>query len=262
MWISSLYVLAGLGVGALIGLTGVGGGSVMTPLLVVGFGQPPLIAVGTDLAFATTIRLIVSSPVARAAAVDWQVVRRLAVGSMPATALVILLLWIAPAHSPGPDRVVRRALVLMLVATAMAVALQGTARRLGLRLTAASLTRVEKFRPAATIVAGCIVGVVAALTSVGAGAVMLTVLAGLYPLRLSHERLVATGIAHALPLTIIAAAGHALLGHLDVAALGLLLLGAVPGALLSQRTAWRMPPVVLRPVLATVLIGGAVRLMA
>lgn len=99
------------------------------------------------------------------------------------------------------------------------------------------------------------------LTSVGAGALTATLLAALYPLRLTGDRLVATDIAHALPLTIVAAAGHAALGHLDVAVLGLLLIGAVPGAQLAQRARRRAPVRVLRPVLATLLVGGAARML-
>jgi hypothetical protein len=261
MWLASLYVLAGLGVGALIGFTGIGGGSVMTPLLMLGFGLPPSVAVGTDLAFAAVTRLIASAASPQPGAIDWAVVRRLLSGSVPAAALVLLVLWLAPTEAVSADRVVRGALVLMLVLTALSIALQSVAQRLGLRLTAAALVRVERLRPAATIAAGVLVGAAVTLTSVGSGALMVTLLALLYPLRLSGARLVATDLAHALPLTVLAAVGYAALGHLDFAALGLLLTGAVPGALLAQRT--RVPAFLraLRPLLALVVLGGAAWLL-
>ena len=261
MWTSVLYASAGLGVGALIGLTGIGGGSIMTPILIFGFGQSPSVAVGTALTFSATTRFVASPPGTTAATVDWQVVRRLAYGSVPATLAVLLALWFAPPLSRVPDRIMREGLGLMLLATAAAVLFQGAAQQLGLRWTAAALDRAERATPVLTVFAGVVVGVAVVLTSVGAGALTVTLLAALYPLRLTGDRLVATDIAHALPLTIAAAAGHAALGHLDVAVLGLLLLGAVPGAQLAQRAKWRAPVRVLRPVLATLLVGGAARML-
>ncbi len=259
MWTSLHYVVAGLGVGALIGMTGVGGGSVMTPILMFGFGQPPAVAVGTDLAFAATVRFVASTPDSTGATVDWEVVRRLACGSVPATLVVFALLWFAPPQSQAPAWIMREGLGAMLLATAAAVVFQGRAQQFGLHWTAKALDRAERYKPWLTILGGALVGLAVMLTSVGAGALTVTLLAALYPLRLTGHRLVATDIAHALPLTIAAAAGHAALGHLDVTALGLLLLGAVPGALLAQRTTWRAPVRLLRPVLATLLLGGAAR---
>jgi hypothetical protein len=149
----------------------------------------------------------------------------------------------------------------MLFATAAGVLGQTALRALGLRLTARALATSERLKPSLTVLAGIVIGVAVTLTSVGAGAVASVLLASLYPLRLQGERLVATDLAYALPLTIVAAGGHAALGHLDVGILGLLLMGAVPGALLAQRTRWRMPPKVFRPVLATVLLACAVRVL-
>jgi uncharacterized membrane protein YfcA len=261
MWTSLLYVVAGLGVGALIGLTGIGGGSVMTPILMFGFGQPPAVAVGTDLAFAATTRFVASTPGSTGATVDWQVVRRLAYGSVPATLAVFALLRFAPPQSQAPPWIMREGLGAMLLATAAAVAFQGRAQQFGLQWTASALERAERWKPPLTVLGGALVGLAVMLTSVGAGALTVTLLAALYPLRLTGDRLVATDIAHALPLTIAAAAGHAALGHLDVTVLGLLLIGAVPGALLAQRTKWRAPTRLLRPLLATLLIGGAARVL-
>ena len=257
-----LYVAAGLGVGGLIGLTGIGGGSLMTPVLVLGFGQSPAVAVGTDLAFAATTRFVASTPSNGPGQVDWEVVRRLAYGSVPAALAVLAAMWASPRASAAVDRWMLVSLAGMLLATAAGVLCQDWLRSLGLRLTAHSLATSERLKPALTILAGVGIGVAVTLTSVGAGAVASVLLASLYPLRLNGGRLVATDLAYALPLTVVAAAGHAALGHLDVGVLGLLLLGAVPGALLVQRAQWRIPVQVFRAILAVVLLACAMRILS
>ena len=261
MLASIVYIATRFVVGGVVGLTGIGGGSLLTPILVFAFGQPPAVAVGTDLAFAATTRLVASGMLGQAHRVDWKIVRYLLVGSIPAALTVLIGLWLAPRYAQLSDRVLVRSLAASLVATAAAVLCQSQLRRLGLRATAGALARSERLRPWLTVLAGLVVGISVTLTSVGAGAVASALLVGVYPLRLSGERLVATDIAFALPLTLVAAGGHAALGHLDLAVLGRLLLGAVPSALLVRWIGWRIPQPVFRPALAILLVGCAARML-
>ena len=254
---AALYIVAGLLVGGLIGLTGIGGGSLMTPILIFGFGQAPPTAVATALAFSATTKLAVTAPLSQSRRIDWGVAGRLALGSVPAALGVLAWLWLTPRPSPLVDRLIVQGLACLLVLTGLAILLQAPLRRLGLRSTAAALPRMESLKPYLTVLLGVLVGMTVTLTSVGAGALASVVLLYLYPLRLTGDRLVATDIAYALPLTIVAALGHAALGHLDLGQLGLLLLGSVPAALLAHRTSWRVPPSLFRPAMALLLIAWA-----
>jgi uncharacterized membrane protein YfcA len=257
-----LYASAGFLVGAMVGLTGVGGGSLMTPILMLVFGQPATTAVGTDLVFASITKLAATVSYGQTRRVDWPVVGRLAIGSLPASAAVILWFWLTR-RTPGVvDGLVLKALAAMLVVTAFGLLGQTLFRRFGVQLTAASLNRTERFRPALTVATGIVLGVAVTLTSVGAGALGVVALLYLYPLRLTADRLVATDIAHALPLTLVAGLGHASLGHLDAPILGCLLLGSIPGVLLASRLTIRLPQVITRVMVATMLmlVGGRILL--
>lgn len=248
-----LFVVAGLVVGGLIGLTGIGGGSLLTPILVFGFGQSPAVAVGTALGLSAVARLVAAGPLGAGRQVDWRIVRRLSLGSLPAAAGVLLWLALTPRSPGGADRLVLQGLAFMLLATGLGLLAQGALQRVGLRLTAASLARVQRAKPALTIGLGTLIGIAVSLTSIGGGALASAALVSLYPLRLSGQRLVATSIAYALPLTVVAALGHAALGQIDVAALGLLLLGAIPAVLLARRATWRLAGGALRPLLGAAL---------
>ena len=248
------YVAAGLLVGAMVGLTGVGGGSLMTPILVLAFGQSPVVAVGTDLLFSATTKIAATASFGYSRRVDWRVVGRLALGSVPGSASVIIWFWLTR-HSPpsAVDRVVVHCLAVMLVVTAAGLLLQRPLQRFGLRLTAAALERGERWSPAVTVATGLAIGATVTLTSVGAGALGTVALLYLYPLRLAGSRLVATDIAHALPVTIIAGLGHGVLGHVNLPVLGYLLLGSVPGVLLASRATIRLPQAVTRGLIAVML---------
>jgi len=256
-----LYVVAGLVVGVLIGLTGVGGGSLMTPILVMGFGQSPVIAVGTDLVFAATTKCVAVTSFGYQRRVDWRVVGRLAIGSLPSATAVIVWFWLTPRAEPVIDHVIMRGLAVMLVVTALGLLSQDRLQRLGLQLTAVSLERVQRYKPALTIATGALLGAAVTLTSVGAGALGVVALLYLYPLRLTPDRLIATDIAHALPVTIIAGLGHAALGHVNLPTLGLLLLGSIPGVLFASRTMIRLPQAVTRTLIAAMLIAAAARVV-
>lgn len=256
-----LYMLVGLLVGTLVGLTGVGGGSMMTPILMLFFGQAPSVAVGTDLLFAATTKLVATASFGVSKRVDWRVVGRLLLGSVPGTLAVTVLFWLTRHSAGAADALITRCLALLLAATAIGLLLQNPLRRLGLRFTARWLESVERHKILLTALAGLILGVSVTLTSVGAGALGVVLLLALYPLRLNGDRLVATDIAHALPITFIAAAGHALLGHVNFSALSALLLGSIPGVLIASRIALRLPQRLTRTFIALMLGAVSERLL-
>ncbi|HTB27430.1 MAG TPA: sulfite exporter TauE/SafE family protein [Steroidobacteraceae bacterium] len=248
-----LYVLCGLIVGALVGLTGVGGGSLMTPILVLVFGQPPAVAVGTDLMFSASTKLVATASFGFSRRVDWRIVGRLAVGSIPAAAAVLVWFWFDHRPPGAVDQLISRCLAVILALAAVAVLLQDPLRRLGLSFAATWLSGAERHKIALTVVAGALLGVGVTMTSVGAGALGVAVLVALYPLRLPSDRLVATDIAHALPITAIAAAGHAFLGHVNLRVLACLLVGSIPGVILATRATIRLPPQLTRTLIAIML---------
>jgi len=248
-----LYVAAGFLVGTLVGLTGVGGGSMMTPILMLFFGQSPAVAVGTDLLFAATTKLVATASFGFSRRVDWPIVGRLLLGSIPGSAVVVFGLWLTR-HSPkAADTATSHALAIILAFTALALIFQSPLQRLGLKVTARTLLHVERHKLALTALAGLVLGVAVTLTSVGAGALGVVMLLALYPLRLTADRLVATDIAHALPITLIAGLGHAFLGHVNFNALAILLLGSIPGVLIASRITLRLPARITRTLIAVML---------
>jgi uncharacterized protein len=248
-----LYVAAGLFVGIMVGLTGVGGGSLMTPILVLLFGQSPVVAVGTDLMFSATTKLAATASFGYSRRVDWRIVGRLAIGSLPGAAGVIVwFFWMRRAPSVE-NRIIPECLGVMLGLTAIGLLFQTLLQQLGLKVIGGWLERAERFKLPLTIVTGLLLGVGVTLTSVGAGALGVVALLALYPLRLTTDRLVATDIAHALPVTLVAALGHASLGHVNLPILACLLLGSVPGVLIASRIVIRIPPMLTRTLIAIVL---------
>jgi uncharacterized protein len=248
-----LYSFAGLFVGVMVGLTGVGGGSLMTPILVLLFGQSPAIAVGTDLVFSATTKLVATASFGYSHRVDWRIVGRLALGSIPGASAVALWFYLTRGSAGVIESVIAHALAIILAVAAVALLLQRPLRVLGVKLTASWLERAERITLPLTIAAGLLVGVGVTLTSVGAGALGVVALFALYPLRLTGDRLVATDIAHALPVTIIAATSHALLGHVNPSVLGYLLIGSIPGVLLSSRATIRLPAQLTNSLIALML---------
>src|SRR5580692_1852400 len=256
-----LYVAAGLFVGIMVGLTGVGGGSLITPNLVLLFGQSPVMAVGTDLMFSATTKLAATASFGYSRRVDWRIVGRLAVGSLPGAAGVLLAFWLLR-RAPGvQNHLIVNCLAVLLGLTAVGLLLQSLLHRWGIRVTGKWLERAERYKLPLTIITGLFVGVGVTLTSVGAGALGAVALLYLYPLRLTPDRLVATDIAHALPVTFIAAAGHATLGHVNLPVLACLLLGSVPGVLIASRTVVRIPPMVTRVLIAIMLAVVSQRML-
>ncbi len=252
--IDPLYALAGVAVGILVGMTGVGGGSLMTPLLVLAFGFHPATAVGTDLLYAAATKSVGTAVHGFNGTVDWKVVRRLALGSVPATLLTLILLARARSDFTGAEHVITVTLGVALIATAVSI----LARRRIVGIFARRFDGMTEARIARlTVLLGATLGVLVSLSSVGAGALGMTVLLILYP-QVPTNRLVGSDIAHAVPLTLIAGAGHWAMGSVDGHLLISLLAGSIPGIVAGSLLSSRMPDRVLRPVLAGTLaiVGG------
>ena len=257
--IDPIYAMVGLLVGLLIGWTGIGGGAVLTPLLVTVFGQSPTIAVGTDLAFAAVTKLAgVALPSVRGR-IDWPVVGRLALGSIPGAVVALLALKLVPHVAANTATV--RVLAAMLLATAAALLLKERIRQKGVQWTAEVVAATHRLQTPVTVGAGLLLGVAVTLTSVGAGALGTTALVFLYPLRLTAPRLVATDIAHAIPLAIIGAAGHAAFGDVNVTLLASLVVGSIPGVLIASHLTLRIPESVQRGAISLMLVASAWRLL-
>jgi len=251
--INPLYSLSGLLVGVLVGLTGVGGGSLMTPLLVLLFGIHPTTAVGTDLLYAAATKTVGTGVHGYKGTVQWTIVGRLAMGSAPATIITLLIL----------SRFRQAAAVSALITSALGWALLVTAVAILFRkaIVAFFQSRTNALSPRGaaglTVLLGVILGVLVALTSVGAGALGMTVLLVLYP-KMDVAKLVGSDIAHAVPLTLLAGIGHWMMGSVNWMLLVSLLTGSIPGIILGSLLAARTPDGVLRPVLAgtLALVGG------
>ena len=255
--IDPLYSFAGLGVGMLVGLTGVGGGSLMTPLLILLFNVHPATAVGTDLLFAACTKTAGTVIHARSRTIDWAVVRRLATGSVPATLLMVVAGQVFHPDMRAVSAIVTPVLAGALLATALLVIFQ----KWVLGMMAGFSARLAPNRQLAlTILAGVVLGVLVSLSSVGAGALGVTVLLLLYP-DLSPRRIVGSDIAHAIPLTLLAGSGYWLLGSVDWHMLGSLLTGSIPGIVVGSLLATRAPVGVLRAMLAVVLGISGVKLL-
>jgi uncharacterized membrane protein YfcA len=246
-------VAAGFAVGLLVGLTGVGGGALMTPLLISSFGVPPQVAVGTDLLYASITKTAGGWRHHVADHVDWPVVWRLAAGSLPAAALVLVIIGMLPENSTYVlAHWIRMGLVAALPLSGLAIVLYPFVTRTSPRNDEGDVPP----RTVPTVLFGALLGLLVTLTSVGAGAIGVTVLAALYPM-LPAKRLVGTDIAHAVPLTLLGGLGHFGLGNVDTSLLLALLCGSIPGILLGARLAGLAPEWLLRPILAITLCYAA-----
>ena len=253
-----LYVLSGLAVGALVGLTGVGGGSLMTPLLMLLFGIHPATAVGTDLLYAACTKSAGVVVHARKQTVEWGIVWRLALGSLPASALTLVILHRAPVHAAAVSHVITPLLAAMLLVSAVILLFQQPLLRwLGPGAAGISAGRLS----VSTVIAGVALGALVTLTSVGAGALGVTFLTLLYP-RLPPLRIVGSDIAHAVPLTLVAGLGYWWLGAIDWRLLFSLLTGSIPGIILGTLLAARVSARFLRFCLAATMTVVGIKLLA
>ena len=252
-----LYVLSGFAVGFLVGMTGVGGGSLMTPILILLFGIHPATAVGTDLLYAAATKTAGTFVHGLSHTIDWRIVGRLAAGSVPMTALTLFILSKFDWASTGAASVITFMLGLALLATALSLIFRAKisalyAARVG-ELSAGQTTTL-------TVLTGAVLGVLVSITSVGAGALGVTALILFYP-KLPTARIVGSDIVHAVPLTLLAGIGHWMMGSIDTEILGSLLLGSIPGIVCGSLLAVRVPELVLRLTLATVLVIVGSRLV-
>jgi hypothetical protein len=248
--IASLYIASGFGVGLLVGMTGVGGGSLMTPLLILLFGIHPATAVGTDLLYAAATKTGGSVVHGLARSIHWPAVLRLASGSIPASILTLVVLWQLDLNSGAARSLINIVLSFALILTATSLIF----RKAILELFRERLERLDDGTIArATVVVGAALGILVSISSVGAGAVGVTALLLLYP-RLPMARIVGSDIAHAVPLTLVAGVGHWAMGAIDWQLMGILLAGSLPGIFLGSYFATRVPETALRLILAATLI--------
>ena len=250
--LDGIAIASGLGVGLIVGITGVGGGSLMTPLLLSVFKLNPAVAIGTDLWFASLTKMSGSVAHARHGHVNWAIVRRMLSGSIPASIVTVALM-----HQTGVTKGWASALTfslgIALLLTAVVVAFKQSWQPLGLKL---ERWIPESRKPALMVALGLILGVLVSLSSIGAGAIGATLILLIYP-RMQARDIVGTDIAHAVPLTLVAGIGHASLGNVDWSLLVSLLIGSLPGIWLGAQLTRRLPDGAVRSLLfVSLLMAG------
>lgn len=257
------FVFSGLFVGFIVGLTGVGGGSLMTPLLIFGFGIKPHLAIGTDLLFAAFTKMGGTVSLARQRIVPWRVVGMLSAGSIPASLATLYVLHLVGPADPAVQRVMTTTLGLALLLTAAATlykALRG--KRTPGTIAHNQVALASRARHwSLPLLFGAVIGTLVTLTSVGAGAIGVTALMLLFPL-LPLPRIIAADIAYAVPLTLVAGLGHASLGSVDWLLLAKLLAGSIPGIWLGSHLVHKTPERVIRSLLSGLLAYAGVKLIA
>lgn len=273
---ASLHIAAGAAVGFAIGLTGVGGGSLMTPLLLM-FGYPPPVAIGTDLLYAAITKVGGGMSHHRRGNVNWRVVALLGAGSIPISVLLHVTLLdslLSPAGlqqaglqqvglqqietqqeaQPGMSAgLLTTSLGIMLMVTALILLFRDRLRQSAIaERPRVIMPFIHRHRQMVTFAAGVLLGVCVTLSSVGAGAFCAAVLLVIYS-QTATVRIIGTDIAHAVPLTLVAGAGYLLAGYVDLMLLGGLLIGSLPAIHLGSRLSSRVPDKLLQRVLVLLL---------
>ena len=254
-----MLISSGALTGFLVGLTGVGGGALMTPILLLLFGIAPLTAVGTDLWFAAITKIFATRVHHGHGLIDWNVVRRLWLGSLTASALTLTWMKFHPVDE-GAITLLKTSIAVAVLVTSVGLFIQKPLHSLGRSLRITEGEWFKAVQAPLTILAGALLGFLVTLTSVGAGALGAIFLAYLYPLRLTPPRLIATDIVHAIPLAIFAGLGHLYIGNVNVSLLGNLLLGSIPAVILGAVLSTRLPHPILRAALASVLLIIGIKL--
>jgi uncharacterized membrane protein YfcA len=251
------YSFSGLVIGMLVGITGVGGGSLMTPLLILLFGFHPATAVGTDLLYAAATKTVGTAVHGASKTVDWRIVGRLAAGSVPACALIVIAFHLLSVQGKLAGQVITISLGAIVFVTAAALVFRPYITRFyASHVRNLSDARVRYL----TILVGAIVGTLVTLTSVGAGVIGVTALVMLYP-DLPVKRIVGSDIAHAVPLTLIAGSGYFMIGAVDMQLLVSLLVGSIPGIVVGSLLANRVSEATVRYILATALVPAGSKLL-
>jgi uncharacterized membrane protein YfcA len=248
--------IAGLGVGIVVGLTGMGGGALMTPILVLFFGIPPIAAVSSDLAASAIMKPFGGWVHARRGTVNWRLVRWLCLGSVPSAFLGVLLLRLI-----GDDDTMQQTIKVALGA-ALLLAAGGLLLKAwtGRKRPAGGPAPTVVVRPVPTVLLGAAGGLVVGLTSVGSGSLIIVILLAMYP-KLRTNDLVGTDLVQAIPLVMAAALGHALFGDLQLDIAGAVLVGSIPGVLIGARISSRAPVGMVRTALVVVLLASALKLL-
>jgi uncharacterized protein len=257
------FVFAGFVVGAIVGLTGVGGGSLMTPLLIFGFGIKPILAIGTDLLFAAFTKLGGTVNMALARRIDWKVVGTLSLGSIPAALITVAALKVLGPAQDSVQKLMTTTLGFALLLTALATLYKAVKHSSSKRreLSAEELAHATRPRhPLLPVLFGAVIGVLVSLTSVGAGAIGVTALMLLYP-ALPLGRIIAADVAYAVPLTLVAGLGHASIGSVDWPLLAKLLAGSLPGIWLGTKLSSHVPERAIRSILSLLLAYAGVKLL-
>ena len=253
--------LAGFAVGFIVGMTGVGGGSLMTPLLVLVFGVKPAVAVGTDLLYAAITKSAGVFVHHKNGAIQWPIVWLLLSGSLPASVVSILFIRRLDLAGVDYDRLIMTALSIALILTALFLLGRDKMRQISHNQNLAALRRLAReYRKPCTVLAGVLIGLLVTISSVGAGVIGAAFLFFLYP-RYRAIQIVATDIAHAIPVTFIAGLGHAHIGTVDYVLLVNMLAGSIPGIYLGSHCGAFLPERLMRPLLAGVLLLIGVKLV-
>ena len=243
------YIIAGFVVGLLVGLTGVGGGSLMTPILLIFFNVKAAVAVGTDLLYASLTKSVGIFAHGKLGNIDWKMVRLLAYGSLPASIVTLLYLKNMDIASDSAVADIKFWLGIALLLTSVSVIFRNQLAK----LSKTGHWINPKYVPALTVVLGAILGFLVTLTSVGAGALGVTALLILYP-KVNITKIVGSDVAHAVPLTLVAGLGHASLGTVDYSLLGTLLIGSIPGIWIGSHLSSKVAEHWIRVILALILV--------
>lgn len=254
-----MLIAAGALTGLLVGLTGVGGGALMTPMLLLVFGVAPLSAIGTDLWFAAITKIAATRVHHGHKLIDWQIVKRLWLGSLTASVATIIWMKYHPINAESV-KLLKTAISIAVLITALSLLLQKPLQALGRHKRISDASHFKTLQAPMTVLAGATLGILVSLTSVGAGTLGVVFLSYLYPLRMTPPKLIATDLMHAIPLAIFAGIGHLFMGDVNFTLLGNLLLGSIPAVLIGASLSARLPHAVLRSLLAIVLMSIGIKL--
>lgn len=254
-----IYALSGLFVGFIVGMTGVGGGSLMTPILLY-FGIPPTKAVGTDLLYAAITKSGGIFVHHKKGNIDWRITLLLAMGSLPAALATLWAMHLIGFDSKDVNDTIKIALGITLVFTAFAIVMKERLLAWSHSRDAIFTRMSDKQREIAAVITGVVLGITVTVTSIGAGALGTVALFLIYPI-LPIARLVGTEIAHAVPLTLVAGIGHAGFGNVDWSLLVNLLIGSLPGIYIGSHFPSAVPERILRPALASMMVLVGLKLV-